>query len=310
MDRRAKKLEKKKKNRERAKKKAAALAARKPSGLVALARAAANREFGPCFVSAGWDDLAVPALVSVIVTRRLATGELLPSIALIDRTCLGVKNAFVAEPTVSREFEDLVDEVGFAHDGMVSCELLVLQSIVFHAIDYARSLGFEPHRDFLAEFFGPRPAELLSTPWYAPERPIYISGPHDRVPAISDRLTDAVGAGGFEFVDPSTLSDDDAQDEDDDDEIWEQDDVVVYSPLQRTVSRDGVTLCIAIYRGPNDVGWHLELEDHLGGSTVWQEQFATDQAALDAALLAIEQEPIESFVVEAPEAAPANEQVG
>jgi hypothetical protein len=51
-----------------------------------------------------------------------------------------------------------------------------------------------------------------------------------------------------------------------------------------------------IYRGRNDPAWVLEVEDHLGGSTVWEGDFETDQAALDAALLAIEEDGVESFI--------------
>jgi uncharacterized protein len=49
----------------------------------------------------------------------------------------------------------------------------------------------------------------------------------------------------------------------------------------------------------SDLGWHLEIEDHLGGSTVWEDPFATDRAALEAALSAIEEDGSESFVVRA-----------
>ncbi len=291
MDRRAKKLERKRKSREQAKQKATALAARRPSRLALIVRAAAREDFGPCFVSASWDDLASPALVSVLVTRLLPDGQLVPSTALVDRTCVGVKDAFVMEPLLSGEVADLVDRMGLAHDGMLPCEPLVAQSIVFHAIDHARSLGFEPHRDFQAALFGPRPSTLLDTPWSAPDRPIYVRGPHDDARAIMNRLTKAVGADGFEYVDPLAYEDDMHQDDDvDDDEL-------VHSPLERTVSGDGVTLSIFIYRGPADAVWRLEVEDHLGGSTVWDEKFETDRAALDAALNAVELDGFQSFLV-------------
>jgi hypothetical protein len=34
---------------------------------------------------------------------------------------------------------------------------------------------------------------------------------------------------------------------------------------------------------------------HLGGSTVWNNRFATDKEALDAAMAAIDEDGIESF---------------
>jgi hypothetical protein len=213
MDRRAKKLEKKRKSRDQAKRKTSALAARRPSGLDLLVRSAAREEFGPCFVSAAWDDRESPALVSVIVTRKLPSGHLVPGSALVDRTCLGVKDAFVMEPMPARDLAELVDRMGMAHGGMLPCEPLVAQSIVFHAIDYARSLGFEAHRDFQVALFGPRPSELLNTPWSAPDHPIYASGPHDNAIAIMDRLAKAVGSGGFEQIGPIALAYDDDEDD-------------------------------------------------------------------------------------------------
>jgi hypothetical protein len=296
MDRRAKKLEKKRKSREQTKKNARALATQKSKELARLARSAGSAAFGPCYVSEGWDDLTSPALVTVVVTRQLSTRHLVPAIALVDRTCLGVKNAFPREPMLEGEFEDLLDDIGTAHGGMVRCDPLFAQSIVFHAIDYARSLGFEPHPDFPAALFGPRPAELLPTAWHAPERPIYMSGPHDNAPVIMSRLREALGDGGFEFTTRalSHLDDDDVGFDDDDDD---DDEALVHSALERTVSRDGASLRISIYRGPSDAGWILEIVDQLNGSTVWDEPFETDRAALEAALLAIEEDGAESFAV-------------
>jgi uncharacterized protein len=64
----------------------------------------------------------------------------------------------------------------------------------------------------------------------------------------------------------------------------------IHSPLERTLSSEGHTLRIAIYRGPAEPDWILEIEDELGTSTVFDERFASDQAALDAALAEIEAE--------------------
>jgi len=249
VDRRAKKLEKKRKSREEAKKNARTRALQKTQQLALLVRSAGGAEFGPCYVSAGWDALTPPpALVTVLVTRKLSTGHFVPAIVLVDRTCLGVKNGYSLAPMGKDELADLVDEVGSAHGGMSPCSPLVAQSIVFHAIDYARSLGFEPHRDFPARLFGDRTAELLDTPWHAPERPFYINGPHDDSRAILRRLQSAVGDGGFDRVQLSRreLGDDELEDDDLEDDADSE----------------------MIVRRASDAGWILEIEDHLGGSRV------------------------------------------
>jgi hypothetical protein len=70
---------------------------------------------------------------------------------------------------------------------------------------------------------------------------------------------------------------------------------IIHSPLQRRVTRDGISVDVMIYRGEDEEGWILEVVDHLGGSTVWDDRFPTDQAALDEAMAAIEVEGIGSF---------------
>ena len=88
---------------------------------------------------------------------------------------------------------------------MVECSALIAQSIVYHAIDFASSLGFSPHRDFLAPLLAPRPDQLAPTPWSKPDRPIFIAGPHDNATLIRSRLAAAVGGDGFDELDPFGL---------------------------------------------------------------------------------------------------------
>ena len=52
---------------------------------------------------------------------------------------------------------------------------------------------------------------------------------------------------------------------------------------------------IEIYRGEN-TDWTLETVDASNNSTVWDDLFATDQAALDEALRTVREEGIESLV--------------
>ncbi|HET8938835.1 MAG TPA: UPF0149 family protein [Polyangiales bacterium] len=73
------------------------------------------------------------------------------------------------------------------------------------------------------------------------------------------------------------------------------DEVIEHSPLERVITCDGETVSVFIYRGRADRGWLLEIEDELGGSTVWEDPFDTDQAALDEALKTIDEEGIHSF---------------
>ena len=72
-------------------------------------------------------------------------------------------------------------------------------------------------------------------------------------------------------------------------------DDLIYSDLQTTFSSEGHTVEINIYRLP-EPEWVLELVDEFNNSTVWDDSFATDEAALSAALQAIQEEGITAFV--------------
>ena len=73
---------------------------------------------------------------------------------------------------------------------------------------------------------------------------------------------------------------------------------LIHSPLTQTHRAQGHTLSIEIYRGAGEP-WILEVVDELGTSTVWDERFETDSAALKAALAAIAAEGAHHFVTEA-----------
>jgi uncharacterized protein len=70
---------------------------------------------------------------------------------------------------------------------------------------------------------------------------------------------------------------------------------LVFSTLSKRVTRDGITVDVQIYRGKEEEGWLLEVVDHLGGSTVWEDRFPTDIEALQEAMATIEAEGIGSF---------------
>jgi hypothetical protein len=199
---RQKSLAKHKKKRELVKKKEAQRRLAAPSLAESLIRRASTLPHGPTYISSNWSDdsQSIPSLVSIVVTRQMPDGTLMPGVALVDRTCLGVKNGFVGRPVTRSELDGFLARMDEAQGGMEACELLVAQSVVFHALDYARSLGFQPNPDFSEPFFGPRPDALLATPYCRPEKPIYVSGPDDDVGFVLAQLNKVVGPGNYELT--------------------------------------------------------------------------------------------------------------
>ena len=200
---RQKKLEKSRKKREAVRRDARRQERGLPQTASGLIRAAADAPFGPAWITESLDE-SDTALVTAIVTRRLRGGVLLPALALVDRTCLGVKNGFVMEPAEEYEMARRVASIS-EKDPLRPCEPLLAQSVVFHALDYADALGFIPHKDFDVRLFLPRPERLLDTRGANRPRPYYLAGPYDRVEAILRQLDRAVGRGNYDFSAPEHL---------------------------------------------------------------------------------------------------------
>ena len=211
------KLQKAKNKRDDARRKRSSRAREQtPAALIARAMTA---PFGPCWISSALDEVEAdegPALISVLVTRRVG-GLLVPCLVLVDRTCLGVKSAFVAQPQTELGLEALQRELSRSGDVLRETDLLTAQSVIYHAIDYAKSLGFAPHRDFVPELIGERPGALLDTPLARPERPLYVPGPDDDVRQVLARLDAGVGRGNYDVLSDFEGDEEDALDFDDDD---------------------------------------------------------------------------------------------
>jgi hypothetical protein len=70
---------------------------------------------------------------------------------------------------------------------------------------------------------------------------------------------------------------------------------IVRSGLSGRVTKHGLSVEVEIYRLEGDPMWALEVVDHERGSTVWNEQFKSDEEALAAFRTIIADEGIESF---------------
>ena len=82
----------------------------------------------------------------------------------------------------------------------------------------------------------------------------------------------------------------------DSDEDWDDEEetehALIHSPLNQSLTHNGVTVEIHIYKGHGS-NWILELVDAAGNSHVWDDQFETDEAAFTEALRALDEEPLE-----------------
>ena len=75
----------------------------------------------------------------------------------------------------------------------------------------------------------------------------------------------------------------------------EDDFEVEMSPLSQDLTAEGKSVRADIFRGGAG-GWILDVVDEFGNSTVWDDEFDTDAAALDEAKAAIDEEGIDAFI--------------
>jgi hypothetical protein len=71
---------------------------------------------------------------------------------------------------------------------------------------------------------------------------------------------------------------------------------LITSRLSRTITRDGITVEIHIVRSEGDPEWTLEVVDHDGACTVWEDTFATEQDALNEVFQTIAVDGMSSFL--------------
>lgn len=84
--------------------------------------------------------------------------------------------------------------------------------------------------------------------------------------------------------------------------VLNEDPDIEESPLSGIVTRDGVAVRVEIYRlVEGDESWTLEVIDHEGRSTVWEDRFATDKEAYAEFYRTLETDGIRSFLEEQPE---------
>ena len=70
---------------------------------------------------------------------------------------------------------------------------------------------------------------------------------------------------------------------------------VEMSSLCQDLESNGQSVQVDIYRGDHG-GWILEVVDEFGNSTVWDDEFPSDHAALEQAKTTIDEEGIESLI--------------
>jgi hypothetical protein len=175
----------------------------KQVGLAERLQSEAGHPILHCWVSM---DLWTGGLGWVCLSRVLPDGSVAFAVFLVDRYCLGVKNAladitgrFTYESRIVREMRS-----AFTTNPMSPA---AARKLVEGAVDYARSLGFPPHPDYqkARHIFGEIDAgECTETFEFGKDnKPFFVSGPHDgpeRCRRIVETLERTCGPGGYHYL--------------------------------------------------------------------------------------------------------------
>ncbi len=191
----------------RRKQKRESLAHSKPTGLAERFAAAAN---GPILHSSATTDLWDQGLGWVLLSRQLPGGSVAFAVFLVDRYCLGVKDAMYK--IVSRlEYESQILRKMYSQFSSRDLTPADVRKIVESSAAYAESLGFSPHPDYFKAkpIFGDINAaeSTLELEFGKDGKPFFVAGPSDtpaRCRQIQRTLTDRCGVGGFHFMMPVT----------------------------------------------------------------------------------------------------------
>lgn len=201
-------------NQNRRRKKIEAQKAKKKEKQRAISRIESSSKIIQMTKAASWPvidsfmsgDLKGQGITSVFLARRGPHGQVAFAVFLVDAYCLGVKDAFgrfESEPSWKAFKEE-------RREGMYGIESMspeAARKLVEQAVQYARSVGIEPHRDYAgaAAIFGDIDAAKCSTEFTfgVDGKPRFVNGPHDtpeRVKKILGILEDHVGQGKYDVV--------------------------------------------------------------------------------------------------------------
>ena len=138
----------------------------------------------------------------VFVSRKTGYERYTVSTYLIDYWCLGLKDTWGIKKFNGSQYQQLKSKCySNFKDGYSSITLPQAQAIVYGSIEYAKSFGLRPHRDFEAtkEHLG-QPNELIELSFGRNGKPCYIQGPHDDTPGILKALKNHLGEGNFDYL--------------------------------------------------------------------------------------------------------------
>jgi hypothetical protein len=144
----------------------------------------------------------------VVLSRQLPNGSVACGVFLVDRYCLGVKNAF-GKILSRQEYDSSIFRKMHSEYASRDLSPAAARKLVEAAVEYARSLGLPPHPDYHVAklIFGSiDPAECTEEFEFGQDgKPLFVAGPYDtpeRSQQILNALERSCGPGGYHYTIP------------------------------------------------------------------------------------------------------------
>lgn len=150
--------------------------------------------------------IAEQGIANVLLSREAGQGQIAVALFLVDRYCLGVKNA-VAFMVAEARYSELLQS--FGEEGLRKITPESARRLVEESVEFARGLGFPPHSEYAIArlIFGEIDPQLAHERFEMGRKgkPFYISGPEDspvRARVIVQTLERTCGAGNYDYLCP------------------------------------------------------------------------------------------------------------
>ncbi len=166
-----------------------------------LLRTARRMPVEGAWVQQGWQE---GGTAQVLIARAQPNDDILFGAYLVDYLCTGIKYTSHAVNLSGEVF--LNETIPNLYTGTPPLDISenLAHEIIWGAIEYAESLGFEPHRNFRESRRILEPADALprggAVEFGYQGKPLYIPAQEDNQAAIIRKLIDTVGIGNFYYL--------------------------------------------------------------------------------------------------------------
>lgn len=231
-------------NENRRRKKIEAHRAKRKEKQLSTARIESSGKMGRMVKSQSWPVLGAwitenyqsAGIANVTIARRGPFDQVAYAIFLVDLYCLGVKDV-VIDLGPEWKWSARLQQQKEGREPIVKISPEAARKLIEGAVEYARSLGIEPHRDYASArpIFGTIDASQCATDFTFGKdgKPFFMAGPYDasdRVNKILSTLKANVGEGNYHVMLPMSGFQD-SEDEFDDDLDEEFDDEFEDDPI-------------------------------------------------------------------------------